>query len=134
MLPKACRLRRSRDFREAFARGRSYSLDSLRLVVRRTGTDGIRVGFVVSKKLGGAVARNRVKRLLREACRDIVGMWRPGADAVFVARASLRDKRLEEVRAAVTALALRAGLVADRPGASDGMEAGGRKCAGSASA
>ncbi len=123
MLPKAHRLRRSRDFGEAFARGRSCSNDHLRLVVRRQDAGVVRVGFVVGKKVGGAVVRNRVKRLLRAACTDTVGMWRPGADAVFVARASLRGKRLADVRAAVIDVVRRSGLLLE---SGDGP-AGGRR-------
>ncbi len=113
MLPKANRLRRSRDFREAFAAGRSYSNDHLRLIVRRRDADSVRFGFVVSKKVGGAVERNRVKRLLRAACRETMGRWRPGTDAVFVARASLCGSRLASVSAAVGDLVRRAGLMPD---------------------
>ncbi|MBM3493190.1 MAG: ribonuclease P protein component [Armatimonadetes bacterium] len=110
MLPKAHRLRRSRDFREAFARGRSFNLPPLRVVVRGTGTGTARIGFVASKKVGGAVERNRVKRRLRDACRQLVGTWRPGFDVVFVARALLREMPFEAVLATVAELGERAGL------------------------
>lgn len=113
MLPKANRLRKSRDFREAFAVGRSFANVHLRLIVKQRDAESVRVGFVVSKKVGGAVVRNRIKRLLRAACRESLGMWCPGTDAVFVARASLLGMGLAQVSAAVGDLIGRAGLIAD---------------------
>jgi ribonuclease P protein component len=56
------------------------------VIVARNGTDGSRFGLTVSRKVGGAVIRNRVKRWLREAVRhersSVVGGW----DVVIVAR------------------------------------------------
>lgn len=44
-----------------------------------------RVAFVAGRKVGGAVVRNRAKRVLRESCRRAGGPW-PGFDVVLVAR------------------------------------------------
>src|SRR4029450_2296705 len=58
-------------FRSVFSTGRSYAQGAVVLYVakRKTGTGPDRAGLVVSRKVGGAVARNRAKRLLREALR-----------------------------------------------------------------
>jgi len=45
-----------------------------------------RFGFVVSKRLGKAVNRNKIKRRMREAARLRVGQIKPGFDLVFIAR------------------------------------------------
>lgn len=55
---------------------------------RRDGDSRIRVGFTCSKKVGNAVTRNRAKRRLRAAAREMLpGMGQPGWDYVLIGRA-----------------------------------------------
>jgi ribonuclease P protein component len=54
---------------------------------RKDGTALIRIGFTATKRLGGAVVRNRCKRRLREAARQVAPLHaRAGCDYVFIAR------------------------------------------------
>ena len=50
-----------------------------------------RLGLAVPKAVGGAVARNRVKRQLRETWRELVAQAKPGHDYVLVARPGLAE-------------------------------------------
>jgi ribonuclease P protein component len=54
---------------------------------RADGTRTVRIGFTATRKIGGAVVRNRVKRRLREAARILAPFHaKPGCDYVFIAR------------------------------------------------
>ena len=81
------RLSRSADFDRVFRSGRSHAgREFVLYVFPRSEDAGQRLGLSVSRKVGGAVERNRVKRLLREAF-ALEGERLPaGTDAVVVAR------------------------------------------------
>jgi len=81
------RLSRSADFDRVFRQGRSHAGRELVLYVFPRGeSDAPRLGLSVSRKVGGAVQRNRVKRLLREAFALESDRLPAGTDAVVVAR------------------------------------------------
>lgn len=86
---KRRRLSRSGEFDRVYREGRSHS--SRHLVVysfpREPGDDGPRLGVSVGRRVGGAVDRNRVKRLLRESFWAIAPELPEGHDFVIVARA-----------------------------------------------
>ena len=76
---------------------------SLRWRPRRDGS--IHVGIVVSRKVGNAVVRNRVRRRLREAFRAIVAERSPlpvGADVIVIARPQAADANYHELRSSLT--------------------------------
>lgn len=112
--PGRARLSRSADFDRVFRQGRSHAGRELVLYVfPRQGEGQPRLGLSVSRKVGGAVQRNRVKRLLREAFALEGERLPPGTDAVVVARreahALAEREGLDGVRGALAELISRAG-------------------------
>lgn len=68
--PRSVRLLRHADFERVYQEGkRHFSPHMTVFYMRRGSGEGLRVGFTVSRALGGAVERNRMKRRLREAIR-----------------------------------------------------------------
>jgi ribonuclease P protein component len=111
-LGKPSRLRRRSEFLAVQRRGRRLCAGELVVLALERGKDGPRIGITVSKKVGGAVGRNRVKRWVREAFRavaadlppvDLVVLARPGATRVGFAgaRAALGAAR-DKLRAGAT--------------------------------
>lgn len=60
-----------------------------------------RFGFLAGRAVGPAVARNRAKRLLREAARAVAGQIAPGWDLLLIARRPLAAARLADTQAAL---------------------------------
>ena len=75
-------LKRSRDIEYVKQHGHRISTALFNLVICRTDMDGSRVGIVVGKRFGGAVSRNRVKRLFRELTRQVRGQLISGHSLV----------------------------------------------------
>ena len=75
----------------------------------RTGTN--RVGITVSKKLGHAVVRNRVRRRLREVYRLNESRFQPGWDIVVVARSRCISASFQDIVKAYLTLAHKAGIL-----------------------
>jgi len=107
------RLSRSADFDRVFRSGRSHAgREFVLYLFPRAEEDQPRLGLSVSRKVGGAVERNRVKRLLREAFAIESRRLPAGTDAVVVARRDAHplaeSEGLDGVRRALSELLDRA--------------------------
>ncbi len=101
MMERQHRLVRSSDFARVRKQGRSWAHPLLILSVGRNELGASRFGFVVSKRIGKAVIRNRVKRQLREAVRRHLAEVPQGWDYVLVARLPIVEAPFAEIDSAV---------------------------------
>ena len=111
MLPREKRLTDSRAFGQVFRYGRGVGDSILVLKYRRLTTDEIKAGVSVSRKLGNACVRNRVKRRIREALRDFMPRIRPGHHLVVVAKTDAPPESYAALHASLGGLLDRARLL-----------------------
>jgi ribonuclease P protein component len=111
-LPKAARLRRRREFLAVQERGTRLWSGGLLVLRGDAAVDRPRIGITVSSKIANAVGRNRVKRWVREAFREIQAEL-PPVDLLVIARAGALELGLAGTRRALAGardqLARRAG-------------------------
>lgn len=124
MLPKAHRLTSSGDYARVRRDGRSRAHPLLILSAASNGGETTRVGLAVGSKIGSAVVRNRVKRLLREAARRRLPELPPGQDLVLIARKEIAGQRLDDVADALDTLLRRSNLLNAERRARPGRETG----------
>jgi len=104
MLPRSHRLTRPRDFAKARRHGSNWSTPLVAIFALSVPDEGIRVGVSVSKRVGTATVRNRVKRLLREAIHQRLATLHPGLNLVFVARPAASQASFAQVSQSVDLL------------------------------
>lgn len=87
------KLNQNRDFVRLYRRGKSQVHPLLVTYCQKNRQGVRRWGITATKKVGGAVQRNRAKRVIREAYRQLEPQMAPGWDLVFVARTRTADPR-----------------------------------------
>src|SRR5437867_3203411 len=96
-------LRRPSDFRRVYERRRSVSDAFLIVYARENGLPHLRLGLSVSRKVGQATHRNRLRRLYREAFRLTRQAMPTGLDLVLIPRTS-QEPPLQELQAGLSRL------------------------------
>lgn len=104
------RLTAAADFEAAYSQGRSYKGRLMVLWLRRGEGAALRLGVVASRKIGGAVQRNRAKRRLRAAYRLNRHRFTGSVDAILIARRDILTAPWTEVAAELLRLARKAGM------------------------
>ena len=107
--PKSARLFRASEFQRMRGEGAAiHGKFMLLSVLPRAGNGSARIGIITSRRVGGAVERNRVRRRLREIVRAELAHLLPGAWLVIVARHRAVEAEFAELRDEWLRLASRA--------------------------
>jgi ribonuclease P protein component len=97
--PQEIRIVRSSDYRAIYKAGRKIHSKRFILFIRTNDVGHSRLGLTVSRKIGGAVVRNRVKRLFREIFRKSTGEIPTQLDIVINAKTGCIKASYLELRA-----------------------------------
>jgi ribonuclease P protein component len=108
------RLRAQADFQRVRREGQSWAHPLAVLWACRNELEHSRFGFSAGRSVGGAVARNRAKRRLREIVRRELPQIAAGWDIIFTARAATVGAEFDAIALAVRELLRRAGLMNSR--------------------
>lgn len=108
---REARITSSEDYKDVYRLGKSAANKYLVVYFLKKRESGLRLGISVSRKVGSAVIRNRIKRLLREAFRHNETVIQQGYDIVLIARQPIKGKSFQEVEKAFIDILLRVGLI-----------------------
>lgn len=104
-------LKKDSDFRKVYKHGKSFANKYLVLYILKNKSEYSRVGMSVSKKVGKAVTRNRVRRLIKEVYRlNIDENIEDGYDIVFIARIPSQNAEFKDIQKSVKSLVKKAGI------------------------
>jgi ribonuclease P protein component len=108
---RSFRLTRSTEFKRVRQFGKSYAHPLIVLLALPSPEEQLRVGVAASRAVGGAVKRNRAKRLVREAMRNLIPRTHDGWNALILCRRPILDSSLPEIIGVLTQLLHKAGML-----------------------
>ena len=111
MLQKKYRLTKRKQFNYIYRKGRSAHSELLTLVFCGGNLREIKVGFSASKKVGNSVVRHRATRLMREAVKPYLPHMAKNNSYIFIAKAGITAKHLDEIKTHVEKVLKKAGLL-----------------------
>jgi len=111
-LPRRRRVTRSGEFAQAYEQGRKIVGRYMVAFLRSGAGAALRLGVVTSRKVGGAVERNRARRRIREVFRHARSGLSGNVDLILVARAARPEPSMEDLMKDFLSVARRAGLLA----------------------
>ncbi len=90
-------LKKNYEFKRVYKYGKSYANRYVVLYVLKNNSKNRKIGYSVSKKIGKAVVRNRVKRLFREAYRNNNHKVISGVDIILIARKPIVNASYQQI-------------------------------------
>jgi ribonuclease P protein component len=107
------RLTRSTDFKRVRRDGKSNAHPLIVLIALENQLSTTQIGVAAGKRVGNAVKRNRAKRLMRAAARELYPQIKSGQDIILIARTPIIQSTMPQVRDALQQLLQRAQLLKD---------------------
>lgn len=105
-------IKKDSDFRRVYQRGKSMADRNLVIYTMKNGKDRSRIGISISKKVGKANVRNRIRRYIKEAYRlNIDEKIKPGYDIVFIARINSQNSEYRDIEKSMKYITKKASVV-----------------------
>jgi len=104
-------LRNRKDFDNLYRKGKSSGSKYVVVFFVKNGLDFSRKAFLASKKVGNSVARNRARRLMKEAFRQLEGDLPSGYDVLFIARNTIHEAKCDDVLRSIRGIFKKAGFI-----------------------
>lgn len=99
------------DFRNVYRHGKSFSTKYLVMYIFDNKSETTRLGISVSKKVGKAIIRNKIKRRVRESYRlNVDENIKSGYDIVFIARIASKDADYKDIEKSIKYLVKKSNL------------------------
>lgn len=111
MIKKENRLKKNKHFNYIYKHGTSIKSGIVSLVFIKLRIKPYKVGFSVSNKIGKSVIRNKIKRKMREAFKQISGLIDRRYNYIFIARDGIVEKSFYEIKDAMLQAVKKAGLI-----------------------
>lgn len=108
---KSHTFKENKDFRRLYYRGQSVASPVLVTYAMRSKKGGSHIGITTSKKIGGAVERNRSRRVIREAYYTLEDRLNGDWDFVFVARSRTSEVKMQDVLDAMESHFVQLGVI-----------------------
>ena len=93
---KQQRIKKNKEFQQIFKKGKSFANRQFIVYVLKSDQPEFRLGLSVSKKVGNAVTRNRIKRYIRQTFLELKDDLKPDADYVIIARQQAAEMDFHE--------------------------------------
>ena len=110
---KKHRLRKNDDFKKVYKKGKNYWNRNLILYIMKNGLDYTRIGFSVTKKIGNSVVRNKIRRRMKEICRQNLNNIGKGYDIIFIPKKNVVDITYRDLKSAMLHILKKSNILED---------------------
>lgn len=108
---KIYRLRSNMEFKKVYSRGKNYWNRNLILYVKKNDVGNTRVGYSITKKIGNAVVRNKIRRRMKEIYRLNFHGIKSNYDLIFIPKKNVVDISYKELESAMLHILKLAGVL-----------------------
>ncbi|MBG9785366.1 ribonuclease P protein component [Shouchella lehensis] len=127
-MKKEQRIKKNEEFSAVFNRGSSMANRQFVLyILPKEGQDSLRLGLSVSKRVGNAVCRNRIKRYVREVFTQIQGDLKQHYDYVVIAHNPVKDMTYHEIKSSLEHVLRKSKMIVRVQQNKENRQLGGRK-------